>query len=197
MAPNFTSLTPLSFLERASVVFGDKEAVVHRERRITYRQMADEATRMAHALRDAGMGKGDRVAYLMPNIPEMLIAHFAVPLAGCVLVAINTRLSGSEIEYILNHSGARALVIDTELYPGVAEQLDAGHHAGAGVDGGEDDELGLFGGDKADEGGEVGLLVVGAADHLLARAALELFRTATPFTVASTPTSPARRPVTS
>jgi fatty-acyl-CoA synthase len=63
----------------------------------------------------AGLAKGDRVAYLLPNIPAMLEGHFAVPLAGGVLVAINTRLSPAEIAYIINHSGARFLVVDTEL----------------------------------------------------------------------------------
>ncbi len=68
----------------------------------------------------SGIGPGDRVAYLMPNLPEMLIAHFAVPLIGAMLVAINTRLSGSEIAYILEHSGASILVVDSELFPVVA-----------------------------------------------------------------------------
>jgi fatty-acyl-CoA synthase len=71
--------------------------------------------RLASALRRAGIERGDRVAYLLPNIPEMLEGHFGVPLAGAVLVAINTRLSPSEVGYILRHSGARLLVVDTEL----------------------------------------------------------------------------------
>ncbi len=124
-AANHTELTPLSFMERASVVFAAKEAVVYGDRRTTYAELAAEATRTARGLRDAGVGAGDRVAYLMPNLPEMLVAHFAVPLAGAVLVAINTRLSGPEIEYILDHSGSRVLVVDTELYPTVAPHLDA------------------------------------------------------------------------
>ena len=68
----------------------------------------------------SGVEPGDRVAYLLPNIPEMLVAHFAVPLAGAVLVAINTRLSTEEIRYILDHSGCRLLVVDAALYPMVA-----------------------------------------------------------------------------
>jgi fatty-acyl-CoA synthase len=122
---NYTPLTPLSFLERASIVYPNKTGIVHGERRTTYAEMADAAMRMAQALRAAGVEDGDRVAYLCPNIPEMLIAHFAVPLAGAVLVAINTRLSGHEIEYILRHSGARLLVVDTELYPVVADLVAA------------------------------------------------------------------------
>ena len=77
--------------------------------------MADEATRLARSLMASGIEKGDRVAYLCQNLPEMLTAHFGVPLAQAVLVAINTRLSADEITYILNHSGAKMLVGDTEL----------------------------------------------------------------------------------
>ena len=66
----------------------------------------------------SGIGPGDRVAYLLPNLPEMLVAHFAVPLLGAVLVAINTRLSAGEIEYILDHSGASLLVADAAVLAG-------------------------------------------------------------------------------
>src|ERR1035437_849028 len=86
-----TPLTPLAFLGRAAEVLPDREAVVYGERRMTYTQLSEEVTRVAHALRACGVNPGDRVAYLMPNIPEMLVAQFAVPLAGGVLVAINTR----------------------------------------------------------------------------------------------------------
>ena len=102
-----TPLTPLTFLGRSAEVFPDKTAIVYGDRRYTYREFAAEATRVAHALRGSGVEPGDRVAYLLPNIPEMLVAHFAVPLAGAVLVAINTRLSTEEIRYILDHSGCR------------------------------------------------------------------------------------------
>jgi fatty-acyl-CoA synthase len=122
---NYTPLTPLAWLERAAISFSAKEAIVHGDTRTTYAQMAAEATRVAHALRASGVEPGDRVAYLCPNIPPMLIGHFAVPLAGAVLVAINTRLSGAEVEYILQHSGARVLVVDTELFPVVEPHLRA------------------------------------------------------------------------
>jgi fatty-acyl-CoA synthase len=115
-----TPLTPLAFLRRSAEVFPDKTAIVYGERRQSYREFAAEATRVAHALRGSGIQPGDRVAYLLPNIPEMLVAHFAVPLAGAVLVAINTRLSTQEVRYILDHSGARMLVVDAALHPVVA-----------------------------------------------------------------------------
>ncbi len=119
-AVHITSLTPLSFLERSAEVYPDKTAIVHGERRLSYRDFADEATRLAHALQNMGVQRGDRVAYLCPNIPEMLVAHFGVPLAGAVLVAINTRLAPEEIWYICDHSGAKILVADTELHDRLA-----------------------------------------------------------------------------
>ena len=110
-----SSLTPLRFLERSAEVYPDKVAIVHGDRRTSYRDFASEATRLAHALQASGIDPGDRVAYLCPNIPELLIAHFAVPLAGAVLVAINTRLAPEEVRYICDHSGAKLLVVDSEL----------------------------------------------------------------------------------
>jgi fatty-acyl-CoA synthase len=115
-----TPLTPLSFLRRSADVYPDKTAIVYGERRRTYAEFAAEATRLAHALRGSGVKPGDRVAYMLPNIPEMLVAHFAVPLAGAVLVAINTRLSTPEVQQILDHSGAKLFVVDAALYPRVA-----------------------------------------------------------------------------
>ena len=115
-----SDLTPLRFLERSAEVYPDKVAIVHGDRRTTYREFAGEATRLARALQSSGIDAGDRVAYLCPNIPELLVAHFAVPLAGAVLVAINSRLSGDEVRYICDHSGAKLLVVDSELRSSVA-----------------------------------------------------------------------------
>jgi fatty-acyl-CoA synthase len=119
-----TELTPLSFLERSAIAYPDKTAIVHEDREITYGEMSSVATRTASALRASGIEAGDRVAYLCPNIPEMLIAHFAVPLLGAVLVAINTRLSPEEIRYILDHSGSRMLIGDTELLGALEPVID-------------------------------------------------------------------------
>jgi fatty-acyl-CoA synthase len=112
-----TELTPVSFLHRTAYVFPDRVAVVHGERRSTYRQLEERVNRLASALRGAGMNRHDRVAFLCPNIPAMLEAHYGVPAAGGVLVAINTRLSSDEIGYILTHSGSRFLFVDAELEP--------------------------------------------------------------------------------
>jgi fatty-acyl-CoA synthase len=125
---SYTALSPLSFLERSARVWPDKVAVVYGARRLTYRELAAEAQRVARGLRASGIGPGDRVAYLMPNLPEMLIAHYAVPLAGAVLVAVNTRLTAEEVAYILSHSGAKIVVTDAALLS-VAAQAAKGVEA--------------------------------------------------------------------
>lgn len=118
-----TALTPLSFLERSARVFPDKTAVIYGKAAMTYRELAEAVSGVAASLRASGIQPGDRVAYLMPNLPEMLIAQFAVPLAGAVLVSVNTRLSDEEIAYILNHSGAKLLVTDSAFLPAVASAI--------------------------------------------------------------------------
>ncbi|WP_052890443.1 acyl--CoA ligase family protein [Thermogemmatispora carboxidivorans] len=118
-----SELTPVSFLERSALVFPNKVAVVHGERRYTYRQFAERVYRLANQLRAAGLRKHDRVAFLSPNAPALLEAHFGVPAAGGILVAINTRLTSREIDYILKHSGSRFLFVDAELLP-LVESLE-------------------------------------------------------------------------
>jgi fatty-acyl-CoA synthase len=117
---HITPLTPLAFLERSASVFADRTAVVDGAERTTYAELGSEVTRIAHALRASGVGPGDGVAYLCPNGRPLLAAHFAVPLAGAVLVAINTRLAPEEVRAICEHSGARLLVADAELAATVA-----------------------------------------------------------------------------
>jgi fatty-acyl-CoA synthase len=112
-----TELTPMSFLERSAAVFPDKTAVVHANRQYTYQEFAYRVNRLAAHLRASGLRKHDRVAFLCPNTPALLEAHYAVPAAGGILVAINTRLNSQEIGYILQHSGAKFLFVDSELAP--------------------------------------------------------------------------------
>ncbi len=105
-------------------VFPEKDALVYGELRWSYRRFGDEVERLAAALARAGIAAGDRVAFLAPNLPELLVAHFAVPRAGAILVAINTRLNAEEVGYILEHSGARAVFCDPSLAPLVADAHD-------------------------------------------------------------------------
>ena len=102
-------------------MYPDRVAVVHGERRLTYRELGERAGRLASALRGAGLEPGDRVASLCPNIPAQLEAHFGVPAAGGVLVALNYRLTAADVAEILDHSGARFLLVDRELEHLVAD----------------------------------------------------------------------------
>ncbi len=110
---SFENLTPLTFLERAASVYANKPAVIYRDRVHTYAEFHQRTRRLAAALRQAGIGKGDRVAILAPNIPAMLEASFAPLEIGAALVTLNIRLSSREIAYVLNHSGAKLLLFDT------------------------------------------------------------------------------------
>ncbi len=118
-----SELNPVSFLDRSALVFPEKVAVVHGNRQYTYREFAERVNRLANGLRAIGMQKHDRVAFLSPNAPALLEAHFALPTAGGILAAINTRLNSQEIGYILRHSGVKFLFVDAELYP-LIEPLD-------------------------------------------------------------------------
>jgi fatty-acyl-CoA synthase len=110
-----SELTPVSFLERSAYVFRDRVAVVDDDRRFTWAETRERTRRLAVALQEWGLRHGERVAFLAPNVPELLEAHFGLPWAGGVLVAINTRLHPDEIDYILRHSGSRVLVVDESL----------------------------------------------------------------------------------
>jgi fatty-acyl-CoA synthase len=112
---NFQPLTPLSFLERAAKVFPERIAIIHGASRIPYRDFHRRCRRMASALREAGIGKGDTVAALLPNIPLMLELHYAVPMIGAVLNTINTRLDAPMVRFILEHGEAKIVFVDTEF----------------------------------------------------------------------------------
>ncbi len=112
---NRTELTPLLFIERAAAVYAQRPAAIYGARRFTYAQLGWRVRQLATALRRAGVRRGDRVAFLAPNVPALLEAHFGVALAGGTLVAVNTRLNADEVAYILNHSGARLYAVDAEL----------------------------------------------------------------------------------
>ena len=86
---NFSPLTPLRFLPRSAAIYPDRTAIIHGSRRISYREFDARSRRLASALAARGIGKGDTVAVILPNVPAMLEAHYGVPMAGGVLVAIN------------------------------------------------------------------------------------------------------------
>lgn len=111
----FDILTPVTFITRSAEVYPDKIAVVHENKRYTYKEFHARINRLASALMKIGVEKGDKVAFICPNTPPMLEAHYAVPMIGAALVSINIRLSSNEISYIINHSDAKALFVDNEL----------------------------------------------------------------------------------
>jgi fatty-acyl-CoA synthase len=122
---NHVPLSPISFLLRAARIYPQRVAVIHGARRFTYAQMADRSRRLAAALRAAGIAPGEVVAILAPNIPEMLEAHYGVPMAGAVLLTINIRLDAAAIGFVLRHSAAKILLADRE-FAGIARVALAG-----------------------------------------------------------------------
>jgi fatty-acyl-CoA synthase len=121
---NHVPLSPVSFLLRAARVYPHRTAIAHGSRRYTYAQFLDRTRRLAAALAGKGIGKGDTVAILAPNIPEMLEAHNAVPALGAVLCPINTRLDASAVGFILLHSEAKVVLIDREFSPVMRRALE-------------------------------------------------------------------------
>src|SRR5277367_893360 len=122
-AANFAALTPLSFLARTAAVYPDKIAVIDGERRFTWREFAARCRRFADALVRRGIGAGDTVAVMAPNVPALLEAHYAVPMAGAVLNALNYRLDAASIAFILDHGQAKLLIADREFAPVVRDLL--------------------------------------------------------------------------
>ncbi|HEV8310398.1 MAG TPA: acyl-CoA synthetase [Methylomirabilota bacterium] len=120
---NYAPLTPLSFLARAAAVYPDKPAVIHGDRTFTYAEFYARCRRLASALVRRGIGAGDAVAVMAPNVPALLEAHYGVPMAGGVLNALNYRLDAGSIAFILEHGEARFLVTDTEFSDTVADAL--------------------------------------------------------------------------
>jgi fatty-acyl-CoA synthase len=112
---NYMPLTPLAFLARAAAVYAGKTAVVHGEARFTYAEFAARCRRLGSALRRRGIGRGDTVAIMAPNVPAMLEAHYGVPMAGAVLNPLNYRLDARSIAFILEHGRARLLIADREF----------------------------------------------------------------------------------
>ncbi|MGV8938112.1 MAG: acyl-CoA synthetase [Allorhizobium sp.] len=112
---NFTQMSPLSFLERAAAVYPARPAMVYGSVRRNWAQTYDRVRKLAGGLKAHGIGKGDTVAVIAANIPEMFECHFGVPMIGAVLNAINTRLDAETIAFILEHGEARMVIVDPEF----------------------------------------------------------------------------------
>ncbi len=121
---NFSALSPLTFLDRAAKVYPQRTAVVHGDTRRTWAQTYQRCQQMASALTKQGIGKGDTVSLVAPNIPEHFELHFAVPMCGAVLNSINTRLDAENFAFILQHAEAKVLFCDREFSEMVGTALE-------------------------------------------------------------------------
>jgi fatty-acyl-CoA synthase len=121
---NFTALSPVSFVERSAEIFGDLCAVVHGARKYTWAQTRGRSARLAAALQSLGVKRGTTVSAMLPNIPEMVEIHYAVPALNAVLNPLNTRLDAALIAWQLNHCECAVLITDREFAPVMAKALD-------------------------------------------------------------------------
>jgi len=123
LAANYEPLSPLTFIERAAFVYPHKTAVVHGELRRTWSETYNRCRQLASALSEEGIGTGDTVSIMCPNLPEHFEAHFGVPMTGAVLNSINTRLDAPLVAFILQHAEAKILITEREMYPVVSKAL--------------------------------------------------------------------------
>ena len=120
---NHVPLSPVSFVERSAEVYGDLPAVIHGQRRYTWAQVRERSARLAAALQSLGVGRGSTVSVMLPNTPEMVEVHYAVPALNAVLNALNTRLDADLIAWQMNHCEAMVLITDTEFSPTMGAAL--------------------------------------------------------------------------
>ncbi len=123
-AANFSPLSPLTFIERAASVYPERCAVIYNDTQRTWSETYGRCRQFASALQNLGVGADDTVSLMLPNIPAMYEAHFAIPMAGAVIHGINTRLDAEIIAFQLQHSGAKVLIADTEFSSVVAAALE-------------------------------------------------------------------------
>ncbi|WP_374487050.1 acyl-CoA synthetase [Zoogloea sp.] len=123
-AANYVPLSPLSFLERSAQVYPNRLSVIHGARRFTWSETYSRCRRLASALAQRGIGRGDTVAVMLPNIPAMVEAHFGVPMVGAVLNTLNTRLDPEAIAFMLAHGEAKVLITDPEFAGTIAAALE-------------------------------------------------------------------------
>jgi fatty-acyl-CoA synthase len=121
---NYSPLSPVSFVERSAEIFGDLTAVIHGNRRYTWAQTRDRSARLAAALKSLGIGRGATVSAMLPNTPEMVEAHYAVPALNAVLNTLNTRLDAALIAWQLNHCECQVLITDREFSTVIKQAVD-------------------------------------------------------------------------
>ncbi len=120
---NYIPLTPLSFLSRAAKLHPQRTAVIYNDREVSWSEFFTRTQKMADALQQKGVGYGDTVTVILHNTPELMEAHYGVPMAGAVLNTLNTRLDVNTISYCINQAESKVLITDTEFSPVVREVL--------------------------------------------------------------------------
>ena len=125
---NYEPLSPLSFIKRAALLYPDYEAIVHADTSRSWRETYERCVKFASVLNQRGIGDGDTVAVMLPNIPEMFEVHFSVPMCGAVLNAINTRLDAKTVAFILSHAEAKVLISDREFSGVLTQALEILSH---------------------------------------------------------------------
>jgi fatty-acyl-CoA synthase len=120
---NYMPLTPLSFLARTAAIYPHRTSVIHGEQRLTWAESYARCRQLASALKERGIGLGDTVSIMAPNVPALFEAHFGVPMTGAVLNALNYRLDAETIAFILGHGEAKILITDTEFAPVIEKAL--------------------------------------------------------------------------
>ena len=120
---NFVALSPLRYLERAAYIYPHQDAIIHGHRHISWRETYLRCRQFASQLQKLGITKNDTVSVLLPNVPAMIEAHFAVPMAGAVLNTLNTRLDAKTIAFMLDHAETKVLLVDPEFASVAQEAL--------------------------------------------------------------------------
>ena len=120
---NYAALTPLSFLERAALVYPNRVSIIHGQRTFTWKDTYTRCRRLASALAQRGIGPGDTVSVMLANTPEMYEAHFGVPMTGAILNTLNTRLDAESIACMLKHAETKVLISDREFAPTIRNAL--------------------------------------------------------------------------
>ena len=120
---NYAQLSPVTFVERAASVYPTHPAVIHGARRYTWQETFTRSRRLASALEKRGIGRGDTVALMLPNTPEMIEAHYGIPALGAVMLPLNIRLDAAQIAYMLEHGEAKVLLTDSEFAPTIKVAL--------------------------------------------------------------------------
>src|SRR5213078_46469 len=120
---NYAPLTPLSLIARTAYIWPERLAAIHGDRRYTWAETYARTRCLASALARVGVAKGDTVAVMLSNTPEMVECHFGVPMTGGVLNTLNTRLDGEAIAFMLEHGEAKVLITDTEFAPAIEKAL--------------------------------------------------------------------------